>query len=293
MISRLETKHKSEEEKEEKIQNITEKNPKIKQKILLLEIITSNFQKVGKKIKINPEGYNLGLRKAKDGITIFGYEEPNSKTKKVRNKLFLKFQKQIDYIIKPKEDQIDDRFIGQHFRIKYNKKNYHYYIKDLGKGFGTFVKMNKIFAIKDNFLISIGGNYIVITLGKDQDNLLRESITNDNNEDSNEKRTINFRLFSGNIKQGYFSFDKNKAIITIGRCSDCDIIIDDYMLSRYHCTIFFKNNKWFISDGLIKNNDFIKPSTNGTWLYAFEDTIIDDKMIFKSNNSLFICNFEK
>ena len=91
MISRLETKHKSEEEKEEKIQNITEKNPKIKQKILLLEIITSNFQKVEKQIKINPEGYNLGLRKAKDGITIFGYEEPNSKTKKVRNKLFLKF----------------------------------------------------------------------------------------------------------------------------------------------------------------------------------------------------------
>ena len=292
MISRLETKHKSEEEKDEKIQNITEKNPKKKQKILLLEIINSSFEKVGKKIKINPEGYNLGLRKAKDGITIFGYEEPNSKTKKVRNKLFLKFQKQIDYIIKPKEDQIDDRFIGQHFRIKYNKKNYHYYIKDLGKGFGTFVKMNKIFEIKDNFLISIGGNYIVITLGKDQDNSLRESISDYNKEDSNEDRTINFRLFSGNIKQGSFSFDKNKAIITIGRCSDCDIIIDDYMLSRYHCTIFFKNNKWFISDGLIKNNDFIKPSTNGTWLYTFEDTIIDDKMIFKSNNSLFICNLE-
>ena len=65
------------------------------------------------------------------------------------------------------------------------------------------------------------------------------------------------------------------------------------MLSRYHCTIFFKNSKWFISDGLIKDNDFIKPSINGTWLYAFEEIIIDDKMIFKSNQNLFICNLEK
>ena len=155
--------------------------------------------------------------------------------------------------------------------------------------------MNKIIEIKDNFLIGIGGNYIVITLGQDQYDLLKENRTiekvkDDINED--EDKTINLKIFSGNIKHGNFSFDKNKCKILIGRGSDCDIIIEDYMLSRFHCTIFFKNDKWFICDGLIENNNYIKNSTNGTWLYAFEDTIIYDNMIFKSNNNLFICSFE-
>ncbi len=93
MISRLETKHKSDEEKEEKIQKKKEKKPmkKEKEKILILEIITSNMEKEGKKIIINPEGYNLGLRHAKDGLTIFGYEDQNKRSKEVRNKIYFKF----------------------------------------------------------------------------------------------------------------------------------------------------------------------------------------------------------
>ena len=295
MISRLETKHKSDEEKEEKIQKKKEKKPmkKEKEKILILEIITSDMEKEGKKIIINPEGYNLGLRHAKDGLTIFGYEDQNKMSKEVRNKIYFKFQKSIDYILNPKDDKIDDRFFGQHFCIKYNKENNQYYLKDLGCGFGTFVRINKIYEIADNCLILIGGNYLLITLGKDKDNSLTENNISNKKNKSNDDKIINFKIFSGNIKNDYFHFDKNKTKITIGRCSDCDIIIKDHMLSRYHCTIFFKNSKWFISDGLIKDNDFIKPSTNGTWLYAFEEIIIDDKMIFKSNKNLFICNLEK
>ena len=34
----------------------------------------------------------------------------------------------------------------------------------------------------------------------------------------------------------------------------------------------------------------IKKSTNGTWIYAFEDTIIKDKMTFKASHYLFDCN---
>ena len=295
MISRLETKHKSDGEKDEKIikKQVKKSRKKEKEKILILEIITSNMEKEGKKIIINPEGYNLGLRQSKDGLTIFGYEDPKKKQKKVRNKKYFKFQKSIDYLLSPKDDKIDDRFFGQHFSIKYNKKNNQYYLKDLGCGFGTFVRINKIYEIADNCLIFIGGNYLLITLGKDKDNSLMENNISNKKNKSNDDKRINFKIFSGNINNDYFSFDKNKTKIIIGRGSDCDIIIKNYMLSRYHCTIFFKNSKWFISDGLIKDNDFIKPSTNGTWLYAFEEIIIDDKMIFKSNKNLFICNLEK
>ena len=49
------------------------------------------MEKEGKKIIINPEGYNLGLRQSKDGLTIFGYEDPKKKLKKVRNKIYFKF----------------------------------------------------------------------------------------------------------------------------------------------------------------------------------------------------------
>ena len=55
--------------------------------------------------------------------------------------------------------------------------------------------------------------------------------------------------------------------------------------------IEFRNGKWFIIDGYIDNNN-IKKSTNGTWIYAFEDILIKNELIFKSNNNLFICSLE-
>ena len=152
--------------------------------------------------------------------------------------------------------------------------------------------MNKSFEIKDNFLISIGENYIVVTLGEDEDNLLKENIPTNKKKKNNEDMLINLKIFSNNIKHDILTFDKNKEKIIIGRCSDCDVIIEDNLLSRFHCTIYFKNNKWFICDGYMDENYINKKSTNGTWLYAFEDIIIEEGMIFKSNHNLFICSFQ-
>ena len=187
----------------------------------------------------------------------------------------------------PKEEKFDDRFIGRHFYIKYNKKDNEYYLKDLGQGFGTFVKINNWAEIKNNFLLSIGENYIVITLGPNDEMLLNE---NSNNIENSEK-IINLKIFSGNIRHGNLSFSPRNSPFTIGRSQDCDVIIDDNLLSRYHCTIEFRNGKWFIIDGYIDNNN-IKKSTNGTWIYAFEDILIKNGLIYKSNNNLFICSLE-
>jgi hypothetical protein len=140
--------------------------------------------------------------------------------------------------------------------------------------------------IKNNYLLSIGENYLVITLGIDEDILLDE---NNNNEKSD--KNINLKIFSGNIRHCNLTFSPNKTQIIIGRSKDCDVIIEDKMLSRFHCTIQYRNDKWFITDGYIDNNN-IKKSTNGTWIYALEDTLISNGMIFKANNNLFICSFE-
>ena len=135
-------------------------------------------------------------------------------------------------------------------------------------------------------MLSIGENFLVITLGIDDDILLDEKNNNEKSENS-----LNLKIFSGNIKHGILTFSPKQSPFIIGRSQDCDVIIDDNMLSRFHCSIEYRDDKWYITDGYIDNNN-IKKSTNGTWIYAFEDTLIKDKMIFKANNNLFICSFE-
>ena len=116
-------------------------------------------------------------------------------------------------------------------------------------------------------------------------------LNENNNNIENSEKIINLKIFSGNIRHGNLSFSPMNSPFTIGRSQDCDVIIDDNLLSRYHCTIEFRNGKWFIIDGYIDNNN-IKKSTNGTWIYAFEDILIKNGLIFKSNNNLFICSLE-
>ena len=147
-----------------------------------------------------------------------------------------------------------------------------YYLKDLGHGFGTFIKITDWSEIKNNFLLNIGDNYIVFTLGLEEDMIINEHTSNNENEEYN--NLINLKIFSGNIRHGKLSF------------------IDDSMLSRFHCTLKFIDSKWYIIDGTIdKNKNKVKPSTNGSWKYAFEETLITNGMTFKANHNLFICSF--
>ncbi len=251
-----------------------------KSKILKIEIISSSIEPKGNCLIINPLGLTESKREEKDGITYFGYEDNNKNKNKNKTS--------IDYIIEPKGDKCDERFFGKHFQIKFNYLDLNYYIKDLGHGFGTFIKIINWIEIKNNFLLNIGENYIVFTIGLEDEILLSENYSNKNNE--NYDNMLNVKIFSGDIKHGIVSFLPEKSPITIGRSQDCEILIDDNMLSRVHCTIDFKNEKWFIIDGTINEEGNVKNSTNGTWIYAFEDTLIKDKMTFKANHNLFICS---
>ena len=51
---------------------------------------------------------------------------------------------------------------------------------------------------------------------------------------------------------------------------------------------------WFIHDGTMKKNKEgeFKYSTNGTWLFLIDDTLIDNDMIFKANQNLYQCKYE-
>ena len=45
---------------------------------------------------------------------------------------------------------------------------------------------------------------------------------------------------------------------------------------------------WFIRDG----NENGKGSTNGTWVFAFDEMEIIDGMLFKANSNLFSCHIQ-
>ena len=50
---------------------------------------------------------------------------------------------------------------------------------------------------------------------------------------------------------------------------DCEIKIEDNLLSKYQCSIKYENNAWVLYDGYLE-----KPSTNSNWYFKIFDLII-------------------
>jgi pSer/pThr/pTyr-binding forkhead associated (FHA) protein len=250
-------------------------------KKLILEIMSSDETEKFITIEINPLGYVNSKRIKKDGITYFGYDTGEG-------------QYQVDFILKSNDNYYyDDAFNGRHFMIKFNPNDLNYYLKDLGRGFGTFIKIQEWTELVNNLLLNIGENYIVFSFGDEDDEEEEEDEKNNNISNNKDDNSLNIKIFSLNAKQKIYKLLPSDCPITIGRSSENNIYIDDDMLSRIHCTIDFSNDKWYIQDGLAKNgiqDDEIKKSTNGSWIYAYDEIPIVNKMIFKANHNLFICN---
>ena len=233
-----------------------------------LEVINSWNLPKGLKLHINKDKLENSLRRANDGKIYFGFEED------INNCLNGEKNSKIDYILMPKDNEYDDKFIGIHFMIKYDENEQKYYIKDLGSGYGTFIKLVSPLEIITNLLINIGDTYIVFTLDEENDD-------------------INLKLFTGDEQSETYNFSKDNKIIIIGRDKSSDICIEDKLLSRKQCYIYYQDNenlqgknKWFIVDGDING----KKSTNDTWMYTFKDNLIYDQMVFKTNHNLFKCH---
>ena len=269
-----------------------------KSDILVIEIINSFSLDKNLKIEINPLGMITGSkRNANDGFTYFGLtneedeEENNEDESKVKEK---DKNKEVDFEINTNEINTtndNSNIIGRHFRIRFDINTMKYYIKDLGLGYGTFKKIVKKAKIKDTYLINIGNSYIVCTFGVDE--YYPEG--KGNYVESGDK-TLNIRVFS-DIPQAepYFFNPKQFNRIYIGRDISCNIIVDDSLLSRVHCTIDYTDEEgWVIYDGKIDDDETKnKPSTNGTWLFLIEESEIKDGLIFKNNKNAFECHIVK
>ena len=260
--------------------------------ILMIEVINSFSLDKNLKIEINPLGMVQGSkRNANDGFTYFGLlddeQEDNNENNENKNK-------EIDFEINSNDvntNNENNNIIGRHFRIRFDINSMKYYIKDLGLGYGTFKKIVKKAKIKDTYLINIGNSYIVCTFGVDEyypegkGNLVESG-----------DKTLNIRVFSDLPQtEPYFFNPKQFKRIYIGRDISCNIIVDDSLLSRVHCTIDYSEEEgWVIYDGRIdEDENKNKPSTNGTWLFLIEESEIYDGLIFKNNKNAFECHIIK
>jgi hypothetical protein len=153
-----------------------------------------------------------------------------------------------------------------------------YFIKDLGHGCGCFLKLTDEIISSSTSMINIGNSFLVISF------------------DSNSNDYLSIKVFSHLLKLNSNNFNISKSTITIGRDNECDIMVEDPMLSRIHCTVYLYNEgeerKFGIKDGsnsLSDDMDFKvwKNSTNGTWFYIADDYEIHDGMIYKAHNTIF------
>ena len=260
-LSKKKTNEKTEKNKKNDISKESKKENE--NNCLDLEILNSWNLPIGLQLHLDEFGLKNSIRNKGDGFTYFGFQTEES----------FNANPSIDYLLGPKDQEYDEQFIGKHFQIRFDNDTKKFYIKDLGNGFGTFIKLINEEKIKDNLLINIGETYIVFSF-------------NDNNENE-----LILKLFTGEEQRNSYIFNcENQKTVIIGRdSSSCDVIIDDKMLSRVHCCINYKENDkekgWYIKDGNLEG----KKSTNDTWLYSAEETLIYDQMIIKTNHNLFKC----
>jgi predicted component of type VI protein secretion system len=79
------------------------------------------------------------------------------------------------------------------------------------------------------------------------------------------------RIFENEVKE-----------VIIGRTPECDIKIDDKLLSKLQCSMVNDDGTWILIDGYDG-----KGSTNGTWIYYNEDYEMKEGMVFKANQTIF------
>ena len=263
---------------------------------LNLSVVSTTLNYDKNSYDITPKGLKNSKRNANDGIVLFGYERKNNRKNEylksnddnintdnnnIYNDDIVKDFLLNDFVF-PIEDKEDNYSLYElpNFAIFYNVEDGNYYIKDFNTGVGALMKI-KNYRIEGNTLINIGGNYLVVYI---EDNKIRVKIFNNSilgNNNKKEQNTINCDL-----KEFYFD-KKNNFVINIGRNQNCDLIIEDMMLSKIQCRIEYNANDkcFYLCDG-----DGKKESTNGTWVFILNSTKITNNFMFKAEHTLFVAN---
>jgi FHA domain len=168
------------------------------------------------------------------GVVYFGNKRKNTK----------KGYKINDFVIPDNEEPV----YGRLFMIYYGIEDYNYYLRDLGIGKGVYAKLDYSYKLTSDILVNIGSSHLYFRISFSDSSYPNLLLT----------------VF-GRSTQNYCFYAQEQHInpIKIGRADDCDICIDDMLLSKYQACILYSQSKgWMLIDGnLVKQ----RPSTNGAW----------------------------
>ena len=95
-------------------------------KSLHITVLNTGFFPKGTTFLIRPQGYEDSLRSPKDGCTYFGCISDSEPS---------------DIYISPEEAILEDSQRGRNFIIYYKIEKDSYWIRDLGRGYGSFIKI--------------------------------------------------------------------------------------------------------------------------------------------------------
>ncbi|CAG9330328.1 unnamed protein product [Blepharisma stoltei] len=206
-------------------------------------IVEGNSLPKNTEYRINPGGYEGSTRTPKDGLVYFGNSSEKS-----------------DIVIHDSEASENN-----HMVVRYDVQKKKYFLKDLGEGTGTFVKITKPFSLKNGNVVSFGESHMLVQL-------------NSANSD------ISLKFLEGPKADEVLSFTPDDSDIQIGRIQDCKVVFNDSSLSRYQLILKFQDQVgWILEDG-----NGVKGSTNGTWLFAEDFFEIHDGLLFKVGQTLFL-----
>ena len=142
-------------------------------------------------------------------------------------------------------------------------------------GPGVFVKLDYSYKLTSDILVKLGDTHLYFRI-----------VFSDNSYPN-----LLLTVFGGSVKNYcFYAQEQHISPIKLGRASDCDICIEDMMISKYQACILYSHSKgWMLIDGnLVKQ----RPSTNGAWyliyrLYCSNDIALNSDMEIKLGLNLF------
>lgn len=210
-------------------------------RLLGLKVVSSTSLPVNSLLRISPLGYEHSLRGAKDSITYFGCKKRAARDGARKGEILN------DVVMTITDRETAEKHRGRHFEIQYRVETRSYWLRDLGVGFGAFLRLDSPAKLKDNTLINIGESFAVVNL------------------ETQERPRLKLKLFGGPCRGEVFYFtaeDYENAYIRIGRAQSSEVVIDDNLISKCHATIWREEQTWLVGDGDAEKQ---RTSTNGTW----------------------------
>ena len=117
---------------------------------LVLKILSSTALPANSALRITAEGYEYSLRDARDGMTFFGCKKRSHGENSLKGDI-------LNDVIMPLTDkEAAEKHRGRQFEIAYKPAQLSYWIRDLGVGFGVFLRLDEKARLRDNTLINIG-----------------------------------------------------------------------------------------------------------------------------------------